>query len=207
MRETIAVTRFNQTTWNENCRWREKQKLTGCIYGTMQLICGKIHDNYRIYVLEMNNDTNTIEGIGIISNKRYPREKIYSMNSYNRIVYKGTHRIDKTEFSEEEQCFIKCLENLVFKGSTHVKRGSGITIIPVQRALTPAENIIENYTKHIIQFLANEYHFDVEKSIKKHIYTQSVICKRLQFARNQQPDKIIVDNIRGLFIRRKHLLH
>ena len=50
MRETIAVTRFNQTTWNENCRWREKHNIEGCIYGTLQPICEKIHDNYKIYV-------------------------------------------------------------------------------------------------------------------------------------------------------------
>ena len=42
-----------------------------------------------IYVLEMNNSTNKIMGIGRIKNKKYAREKIYKSGEYNRHVYKG----------------------------------------------------------------------------------------------------------------------
>lgn len=205
MRETIAVTRFNKTTWNENCRWREQNNYTGCIYGTLQPICEKIHDNYKIYVLEMNNDTNTIEGIGIIYNKRYPREKIYSINSYNRMIYKGKVRVDKSEFSKQDSIFISYLEKLVFKGSAHVKRGSGITIIPVQIKLPSLEKILEVYTTFILQFIAKEYHLDVD--IKKYIYPLEVKTQHLIIARNQEPDCRILDYLRTIFIGQKRLDH
>ncbi len=206
MRETIAVTRFNQTTWNENCRWREKHNIKGCIYGTLQPICEKIHDNYKIYVLEMNNDTNTIEGIGIISNKKYPRQKIYSTNAYNRMIYKGTQRIDKSEYSKQNIELIRALEHLVFKGSTHMKRGSGINILPVNRKLSSIESALTQYTEQIIQLLATEYNFNAEESIKKYMYPISKISQNLILIRNKAPDKWIIEYIKDMFMKQK-LLH
>ena len=207
MRETIAVTRFNQTTWNENCRWREKHNIEGCIYGTLQPICEKIHDNYKIYVLEMNNDTNTIEGIGIISNKRYPRQKIYSTNGYNRIIYKGTQRIDKSEYNKEALSLINSLEHLVFKGASHMKRGSGINILPVNRKLSSIESALTQYTETIIQLLATEYNFNAEESIKKYMYPISKISQNLILIRNKAPDKWIIEYIKDMFMKQKLLDH
>ena len=207
MRETIAVTRFNQTTWNENCRWREKHNIKGCIYGTLQPICENIHDNYKIYILEMNNDTNTIEGIGIISNKRYPRQKIYSTNSYNRIIYKGSQRIDKSEYNKQNIKLIRALEYLVFKGAKHMKRGSGIHILPVNRKLSSIETILIQYTETIIQLLATEYNFNAEESIKKYVYPISIICQNLILIRNKAPDKWIIEYIKDMFMKQKLLDH
>ena len=207
MRETIAVTRFNQITWNENCRWREKHNIKGCIYGTLQPICEKIHDNYKIYVLEMNNDTNTIEGIGIISNIKYPRQKIYSINSYNRIIYKGSQRMDKSEYTKENLKLIKALEYLVFKGASHMKRGSGINILPVNRKLSSIESALTQYTEQIIQLLATEYNFNAEESIKKYMYPISKISQNLILIRNKAPDKWIIEYIRTMFMNQKPLDH
>lgn len=207
MRETIAVTRFNQTTWNENCRWREKHNIEGCIYGTLQPICEKIHDNYKMYVLEMNNDTNTIEGIGIISNKRYPRQKIYSINAYNRMIYKGTQRIDRSKYTKEAICLITSLEHLVFKGATHMKRGSGINILPVNRRLSSIESALTQYTETIIQLLATEYNFNAEESIKKYIYPISKTGQNLILIRNKAPDKWIIEYIKDMFMNQKLLDH
>lgn len=203
MRETIAVTRFNQTTWNENCRWREKHNIEGCIYGTLQAISEKIHDNYKIYVLEMNNDTNTIEGIGIISNKRYPRQKIYSTNAYNRMIYKGSQRIDKSEYTKEHLKLIRALEYLVFKGATHMKRGSGINILPVNRKLSSIESALIQYTEQIIQLIATEYNFDAEESIKKYIYPISKTGQNLILVRNKVSDKWIIEYIKDMFMKHK----
>ncbi len=207
MRETIAVTRFNQTTWNENCRWREKHNIKGCIYGTLQPICEKIHDNYKIYVLEMNNDTNTIEGIGIISNKKYPRQKIYSTNAYNRMIYKGTQRIDRSQYSKETLNFIYSLENLVFKGASHMKRGSGINILPVNRKLSSIESALIQYTEQIILLLATEYNFNAEESIKNYMYPISKISQDLILIRNKAPDKWIIEYIKDMFINQMLLDH
>ena len=54
---------------------------------------------------------------------------IYSDKNWNRFVYKGKHIIGrnilKSEFPEE----INILENILFKGCGHYKRGQGITLL------------------------------------------------------------------------------
>ena len=36
--EEIAVTRFNNKTWEENCNYRDKHDMKGCCYGTPVLL-------------------------------------------------------------------------------------------------------------------------------------------------------------------------
>ena len=114
----------------------------------------------------MNNDTNTIEGIGIISNKKYPRQNIYSTNAYNRMIYKGTQRIDRTQYSKEALNFIYSLEDLVFKGASHMKRGSGINILPVNRKLSSIESALTQYTEQIIQLILKSIVLMLKKVLK-----------------------------------------
>ena len=76
----IASTRFNNHTWNENVNYRNKIHHNGCIYGCPQSITIKIPDDSLLYIFEMNNSLNRIEGIGVIKNKIYYDNyyKIYS---------------------------------------------------------------------------------------------------------------------------------
>ena len=50
--------------------------------------------------------------------------------NYNRYTYKSRIRVDRDELTERELKFIEGLEELVFYGSTHIKRGQGITKVP-----------------------------------------------------------------------------
>ena len=130
----ICVTRFNNTTINENKNWRLSNNHVGCIYGTPIKISEKILPDSLILVLEMNNSKNIIEGIGFIKNK-LEREnkkyyKIYSDNNYNRFIYKSNFRIDKSSLSEYEKSIIENIEYMLFKSSKHSKRGHGIQYIP-----------------------------------------------------------------------------
>lgn len=129
----IAVTRFNEETWNSNKLWRELNNYSGCIYGCPVEIPDKVLPRTILYVLEMNNSNNTIEGIGLIinrkSNKIGQRTRVYENNSYNRYTYMSNYRIDKSEFTQSEKKFINILEILLFKGCKHIKRGQGITIL------------------------------------------------------------------------------
>lgn len=133
----LAITRFNNHTWNCNKRWRERNNWTGCIYGTPVQISEKLPTGAKIYILEMNNDSNIIEGIGVIKNKLYnnngKRVHIYDDKNYNRYTYKSPYRIDKSDFinlTDNQIKLIRILEILIFKGSKHMKRGQGISIIP-----------------------------------------------------------------------------
>lgn len=129
----IATTRFNNESFIENERWRERNNFTGCIYGTPIKIKENVVPNSTIFVIEMNNDENKIMGIGLIKNALHmPNKRIYSAGNYNRYTYKGKYRINRINLSlnEEYEKVIKIMEELLFKGSRHMKRGQGITIVP-----------------------------------------------------------------------------
>lgn len=130
----ITCTRFNNETWEENCNWRHKNNWKGCIYNTPVKVRDTMILNSYLFVLEMNNDTNKIMGIGIIKNtvqlKNKKKFKVYSRQYYNRYVYKSNTRIDREQLTPYEERIINVLDTLLFKGSRHSKRGQGITQIP-----------------------------------------------------------------------------
>ena len=68
--KTIATTRFNTETYYQNIIYKQKSEQRGCIYGMPLKIKDKIPLHSFVYVIEMNNDTNKIEGIGLIVNNR-----------------------------------------------------------------------------------------------------------------------------------------
>jgi len=127
----IATTRFNNDSFIENERWRERNGWNGCVYGTPVKIKENVIPQSNIFVIEMNNDENKIMGIGLIKNSlSMPSKRIYSAGNYNRYTYKGKRRIKRTELNEEHEKVVSILEELLFKGSRHMKRGQGITVIP-----------------------------------------------------------------------------
>ena len=81
----IASTRFNNETHAANMAYRKK---TGdpVIYGTNIRIQGKYDPGSLIFVIEMNNDENRIEGIGLIRNTLIFEKKhnIYENSDYNK---------------------------------------------------------------------------------------------------------------------------
>ena len=126
----IGTTRFSNSTYKENKLWRSKHNWEGCIYGVNKKMSTNIPHMALIYVLEMNNDTNTIEGIGLVRNyinMKY-RPCIYTSDlNYNRYVYNSKYRIERK--SIKYQKVIDLLEMIVFTGCGHYKRGQGITVI------------------------------------------------------------------------------
>ena len=143
----IAITRFNDTTYRENREWCRKNDYTGTIYGSPMRISEKISPDAELYVLEMNNSTNRIMGIGYIMPGRntIKRAKIYRDNNYNRFIYNSSRRIDL----ENDYVSIKLikliisLEKALFYGSRHCKRGQGIQLLPHWIRLSPLDLIRE----------------------------------------------------------------
>lgn len=132
MKLTIATTRFNNDTWEQNLTWRRQNEWDGCIYGTPMEMKEDIYKGSLVIILEMNNDVNKIMGLGVVKNsiatdKYY---KIYKWGNYNRYTYKSKYRIDRDEMGDEELKIMKMLDVLLFKGSRHLKRGQGITCLP-----------------------------------------------------------------------------
>ena len=126
----LAVTRFNNTTFSENKKWRESRQYDGCIYGSSVKIKESISPDVILIIFEMNNTMDIIEGIGIIKNNIvHKKYNIYNDKNYNRYIYKSNFRVDKISFDENIKNIIKNLEKLLFTGKTHMKRGHGIQII------------------------------------------------------------------------------
>ena len=126
----IAVTRFNEKTFDEFQKFYRENKLHNCIYNVPVPIKQKFDKDSYFIVLEMNNSLNKIMGIGLIGNLvKYNKYSIYSDVNYNRYCYEGKNRIDHKMFSEKEQETINHLENICFKGKRHLKRGQGIQVI------------------------------------------------------------------------------
>jgi len=122
---TFLTTRFTSETWAENQRYRDTH-LEKCIYGLGVPISDK-HPHTPLYILEMNNSTNQLLGVGIITKKIHSRVSIYANPYYNRYIYKGNHYIpaDQIPVTIRED-----LENKLFKGKGHLKRGKSMTQFP-----------------------------------------------------------------------------
>jgi len=129
----VATTRFNTQTFGENSDWRKRHNHTGCIYGVMKPITtATVSLESYLFVLEMNNQTNLIEGIGLIQNMLEPKENvpIYTNRNYCCFAYYSPYRVDRAELSERAGHVLSILDILVFKGPCHLKRGQGITVVP-----------------------------------------------------------------------------
>ena len=139
----VGVTRYNMLTWTERERWRSKHMNTNeAIYPTPCIVTPKIPQLAWIVVIEMNNDTNSIEGIGILQNTIWKmRIPIFSDNNYNRYSYRAKYYKSCRSMTEKQQKVIANLEKVLFKGKTHLKRGYGITKMSYKL-----------YQKHRIQF-------------------------------------------------------
>ena len=136
----IVTTRFTNKTWEENKQWKERNKWQGCVYGVPSLISNysKIPHEAIIYVIEMNNDTNQIMGIGALRNKAnfMVKPRIYKEHSYNSYIYrdKFAHITRKKLVARSKfyKTFVDHLEKMLFYGKSHMKRGQGFTSIKIK---------------------------------------------------------------------------
>lgn len=126
---TILSTRFNEKTWNENKDYREKQKVA-CIYGSPKPISDKIMVDSLLVMVEMNNSLNQIEGAGLIRNRPKINKRVYEIGNYNRYTYQGKYHLSRSKIIEHNPSLVERLDAILFKGKTHMKRGSGFTKIP-----------------------------------------------------------------------------
>ena len=126
----ISSTRFNNITWEENMNYRKKIGVNGALYGTSIKMCAK-YLNTLHFVIEMNNDINQICGIGLIRNSLFKEKRynIYNDENYNRFIYKGDYWISRDYIIKNNGRLIEILENMLFKGKSHVKRQPGISVI------------------------------------------------------------------------------
>jgi hypothetical protein len=128
---TVVTGRFNSETLISNYEYRRRHDFK-CMYCCPSKLSPKIQYNTLVFVIEMNNSTNMIEGIGLIKNKP-ETEKYYKVHldgNTNRYIYIGNYFVDRKTVEDFNPQLVEVLEQILFKGKTHSKRGSGLTIIP-----------------------------------------------------------------------------
>lgn len=130
----LMTTRFNDNTWLENTHYRKTHSKYGCIYPSPEPTNQLLDKNTLLFVIEMNNDANTIVGIGMVKNTALiKKHSVYSNENYNRYCYIGKYRIDRADMTEEEGRIFQDLDNMCFKGAKHMKRLRGIKMFPIDR--------------------------------------------------------------------------
>lgn len=161
---TITTDRYNNETWEASKRFRIRENIV-CIYAPPFKLTDSIPIGSSVAIIEMNNSTNNIIGIGLIKNKLV-KDKIYKVQedtNCNRFIYIGEHYISREQLDNFNSLLVYVLEKILFKGYTHSKRGSGITKIPNKvLTLDACEGI------------------DIEKEIKKafvHFYKDIILTK------------------------------
>lgn len=128
---TIVTGRYNNETWETSCSYRERRQIA-CIYAPPKRIVNSIELNSPIFVIEMNNSTNQITGIGLIKNKLVT-DKVYKVQedtNCNRYIYIGEHHISRDLLHYYNPKLVSILDQILFKGYTHSKRGAGLTKLP-----------------------------------------------------------------------------
>lgn len=129
----IATTRFNNETYAINQQYRHKYNIPA-IYGTCMQIREKYPLNAITFVLEMNNSTNQVEGIGKIRNRLCYQElntiyKSVHLHEHNMYCYKGNQWISRKILGQMDPELLEIFENILFKKKTHVKRHAGISVV------------------------------------------------------------------------------
>jgi hypothetical protein len=128
---SLVSTRFNDETWYENTKYRNKYNIK-CIYGSPLEFTKRICIDANVFVLEMNNSKNKLLGIGLIKNRPYLEKyyKIYQDGNYNRYIYKSDYHISREQLLIINADLVRIFDYILFKEKTHLKRGSGFTSIP-----------------------------------------------------------------------------
>lgn len=173
----LACTRFNNITYDENLRYRNKHN-EPVIYGSTL----KIRDIYAsgifMFIVEMNNEKNRIEGIGLIKNSLVydKRHKIYKSNDeYNRYIYRGKYWLNREQINEFEPELLEIFDNILFKGKSHLKCRIGITVITDKLFLrwNYDQNIVKNMVKQtFIHYFRNKVD---EELVEQEVVDESVI--------------------------------
>jgi hypothetical protein len=127
----VVTSRFSNETLKSNHTYREKKGFA-CMYCTPLELSPKISYYTPVFVIEMNNSTNKIEGIGFIKNKPETKKyyKVHEDGNTNRYIYIGKHFMSRELIDMYNPTIVYILEEILFKGYTHSKRGTGLTLLP-----------------------------------------------------------------------------
>lgn len=137
----LMTTRYDQETWIQYKKWREKYNLKNSYYYSCPLpVSPSVPLGSQLFILEMHNTLNKIMGMGVITLQ--PQDscyyKIYDNDSFNRYHYHSKLYITRDDLSKNTMLLpngiwisvLELLELVCFKGKRHSKRHMNIARIP-----------------------------------------------------------------------------
>ena len=161
----LACISFNNKTYDENICYRNKYNKK-VVYGSMLKIREIYPKESLIFIAEMNNTENKIEGIGLIKNVLlYNRkDKIHENTECNRYIYRGKYWLSRRQILEVDFEILNIFDDILFKGKSHLKNRIGIRIItdklfihwPSYDLIT-LKNKVKNVFLHYFQKKEEEY--------------------------------------------------
>ena len=173
----LACTRFNNLTYAENTNYRNKQNEIA-IYGTTL----KIRDIYNvgtlIFIVEMNNDQNKIEGIGLIKNLLVcdKRHKIYDNEEVrNMFTAMGVHIGTNEEGEKELNLSNLRYHKIVIMTDADVD-GSHIRTLILTLFFRHMKKLIENPSwvedlgEQLYETVSSKYHLRVLSENRRNFY-------------------------------------
>ena len=169
----IYTTRYNSDTYLQNQRYKENMGFCGSLYSTT-LELPKNTSLYKyLFVLDMNNTTNKIMGIGLIKNKLALDQsiKIYDNPLFNNYIYKSKYYVSlqdvedqKIDIDEKWLTFIEEeFEYNLFYGKSNLKRGGSYTRFPFKKLKYKHLHFL-----FILFMIVNPNHFN-ENIVLKHL--------------------------------------
>jgi hypothetical protein len=195
----LASTRFNNETYRENIEYRHKKDIK-VIYGTCVRIQARYSLDTILFVIEMNNETNKIEGIGIIRNRLTDNKyKLYSNNDYNRCVYVGEYWMSREQIlNSDDPELVEIFDLILFKGKSHMKRQAGISVITKKLLTNWIYELpdLEQRVKNIFvkEFRKNnDYQIIVDIDVNIHNYNVTNNKKKLEFNKYCEIEFDIID--------------
>jgi len=171
----VVTSRFNNETLEKNYAYRVKKGF-GCMYCTPLELSPKIEYNTPVFVIEMNNSTNKIEGIGFIKNKPETTKyyKVHYDSNTNRYTYIGKYFMSREILDEYNPTLVYLLDEILFKGYTHSKRGTGLSLLPekvitsdICKGLNVKKEIKKLFTYHFREKLKEDQEKSEKKILKK----------------------------------------
>ena len=200
----LACISFNNKTYDENICYRNKYNKK-VIYGTMLKIREIYPKESLIFIAEMNNTENKIEGIGLIKNVLlYNRkDKIHENTECNRYIYRGKYWLSRRQILEVDLEILNIFDDILFKGKSHLKNRIGIRIITDKLFihwhsydLITLKNKVKNVFLHYFQKKEEEY-FEIVPNKQK--------LQKLQIKKKEEEEEYfeIIPNKQKLQIKKK----
>ncbi len=124
----VLLHKHSNDTYTALNDWRNKKNLSGTTYNLNSKLDKSLPEKTPLYIIDINNDTNRIEGIGVLYKckiKKLYKYNIYSHRERNRYSYKTPFYMKRDaliQLNNKSKLCIEFLEYILFFGKKNYKR-------------------------------------------------------------------------------------